>query len=326
METLKNIILSKTGIWLLLLVLAVVIPPMVGGYLTSMLILICIWTILCFSVNLIYGYTGQLSLGQAAFFGIGAYAFGLLTVKVGLGFWPAFFLAIVITGIFGFLIGIPALKLRGPYFILVTLGFSVIIGVVFVAWIELTGGANGLAGIPRPNPVPLPWGELSFESLLPMYYFILFFLIIIMLLFSRLVKSLIGKTFIAISYNENLTESLGINTMGRKIMSFTISAVIAGIAGVLYSSYNIVISPEIAYFAKGMDVVAYLIVGGAGTMAGPFIGTFILMALPEILQIVPSLNTLINGIILMLFLLFLPSGVSGGILSLKEKFSKKRIG
>jgi branched-chain amino acid transport system permease protein len=134
-----------------------------------------------------------------------------------------------------------------------------------------------------------------------------------MIFFYRLVNSLTGKIFTAISNNENLTESLGVDTMSKKILSFTISAVLAGIAGVLYGSFNVVISPEISYFARGMDVVAYLIIGGAGTMAGPVIGTLILMAIPELLQIVPSLKTFINGVILMLFLIFLPGGITGGV-------------
>jgi branched-chain amino acid transport system permease protein len=122
---------------------------------------------------------------------------------------------------------------------------------------------------------------------------------------------LIGKRFIAISYNENLTESLGINTMSQKLLSFTISAILAGIAGVLYATYNAVISPELTHFARGMDVVAYLIVGGAGTMAGPLVGTMVLMTVPEVLQVLPYLKTLINGVILMLFILFLPNGIVG---------------
>jgi branched-chain amino acid transport system permease protein len=325
METLKMPLFAKTAKWMPALILAIVIPPMAGDYLVCMLILICIWTIMCFSLNIIYGYTGQLSLGQAAFFGIGAYAFGLLTIKVNMGFWPAFFASVFITGLSGFLIGIPALKLRGPYFILVTLGFSVIVGVVLVAWVDLTGGANGLAGMPRPSPVPLPWGgRLTFDSLLPMYYFTLFFLVLIMVFSHRLINSLIGRRFIAISYNEDLAESLGIDTMSSKILSFTISAIMAGIAGVLYASYNVVISPEIAYFARGMDVVAYLVVGGAGTMAGPVFGTLILMAVPELLQVIPSLKTMINGIILMLFLIFLPSGISGGFEALKGRIIGSR--
>jgi branched-chain amino acid transport system permease protein len=325
MATLKIPLFSKATTWILALILAIVVPAMAGDYLVCMLILICIWTIMCFSLNIIYGYTGQLSLGQAAFFGIGAYAFGLLTVKVNMDFWPAFFASVLITGLSGFFIGIPALKLRGPYFILVTLGFSVIVGVILVAWVDLTGGANGLAGMPRPSPVPLPWGgRLTFDSLLPMYYFSLFFLVLIMVFSHRLINSLIGRRFIAISYNEDLAESLGIDTMSSKILSFTISAIMAGIAGVLYASYNVVISPEMAYFARGMDVVAYLVVGGAGTMAGPVFGTLILMAIPELLQVIPSLKTMINGIILMLFLIFLPSGISGGFDALKGRIIGSR--
>jgi len=317
---------SSNGLaWLLVLILAVVVPPVVGGYLTSMLILIAIWAIMCFSMNLIYGYTGQLSLGHAAFLGIGAYAFGLLTVKAHVGFWPAFVIAIGITGLLGFLIGIPALKLRGPYFILVTLGFAVIVGVIVLAWIDLTGGANGLAGVPRPSPLPLPWGgTLRFESLLSMYYFTLFFLVLTGLFIHRLVHSLVGRKLIAISYNENLTESLGINTMMQKLLSFTISAMLAGIAGVLYASYNVVISPEVSQFARGMDVVAYLIVGGAGTMAGPIIGTLVLMAIPEVLQIMPYLKTLINGVILMMFIIFLPNGITGWASVVSEKLRRRR--
>jgi branched-chain amino acid transport system permease protein len=323
-SSLKSVFLSKSGAWALALILAIVVPLFVGGYLTSMLILIAIWAILCVGLNLIYGYTGQLSLGHTAFFGIGAYAFGLLTVKLHMGYWPAFLAAIVISGIFGVLIGIPALRLRGPHFILVTLGFGVIVGVVIVAWVDLTGGANGLAGIPKPSAIPLPWGKLSFDSLLSMYYFILFFLVVAIGFTHRLVRSLVGKTFLAISYNENLTESLGVNTMSRKLLSFTISAVIAGVAGILYASYNVVISPEIAYFARGMDAVAYLIIGGAGTLAGPIVGTLVLLAVPEMLQIVPSLKTLINGIILMLFILFLPGGIVGGVNSFRAKTQQSK--
>jgi len=312
MEAIRTVFSPKAVAWMLVLIAAIAVPPIVGGYVTSMLILIAIWTIMCFSMNLIFGYTGQLSLGHSAFLGIAAYTFSLITVKLHVGFWPAFLIAIVFTGFVGFLVGIPALKLRGPYFILVTLGFAVIVGVIVLGWIDLTGGANGLFGIPRPNPIPLPGGgTLRFDSLLSMYYFILFFVVLIGIFCHRLVHSLIGKRFIAISYNENLTESLGINTMSQKLLSFTISAILAGIAGVLYATYNAVISPELTHFARGMDVVAYLIVGGAGTMAGPIVGTLVLMTVPEVLQILPYLKTLINGIILMLFIIFLPNGIIG---------------
>jgi branched-chain amino acid transport system permease protein len=299
--------------WSLALVLAILLPFVMGEYLTSILLLIAIWSIVAVSLNLLYGYTGQLSLGHSAFLGIGAYALGLIALKLHVGFWPAFFGATAISGLSGFLIGVPALKLRGPYFVLVTLGFAAIVGVIVLAWVDFTGGANGLAGMPRPNPIPLPWGgELRFDSLRSMYYFTLFFLVLIAAICHRLVHSLIGRTFIAISHDENLAESLGINTMQKKLISFTISAIFSGVAGALYASYNVVISPDLAHFARGMDVLACLIVGGAGTMAGPIVGTFVMTAIPEGLQIVPYLKTLINGIILLLFIVFLPAGIMGG--------------
>lgn len=306
--------------WLIALILAILLPLVMGDYLTSILLLIAIWSITAISLNLIYGFTGQLSVAPSAFMGIGAYTLGLLAVNLHVGFWPGFAAAIVISGLFGFLIGIPALKLRGPYFVLVTLGFAAIVGVVVLAWIDLTGGANGLAGVPRPNPIPLPGGyTLRFDSLLGMYYFVLVFLVLTALIVDRLVHSLIGRMFIAISQDENLAESMGINTMRAKLLSFTISAMFSGIAGALYASYNVVISPDIAHFGRSMDVLTYLIVGGGGTMAGPIVGTFVLCAVPEVLQMVPYLKTLINGIILLLFIIFLPAGITGGFKSLLSR-------
>lgn len=322
----KNITSTQAVGWLLALVVAVFLPLLVGGYLTSILLLIAIYAIVAVSLNLLYGYTGQLSLGHSAFLGIGAYAFTLIAVKLQCGFWPAFLAAIIIAGFFGFLIGIPALKLRGPHFILVTLGFAAIAGVIILAWTGLTGGANGLAGAPRPTAIPLPGGgRLSFEPLINMYYFTLFFVVLIVAVCQRLVHSLIGRTFVAISHDENLAESLGINTRRKKLLSFTISATFSGVAGALFASYNTVISPEVAYYTRGMDLLACLIVGGAGTMAGPIVGTFVMMAIPEVLQIVPTLRTFFHGIILLIFIIFLPTGIMGGFkaLSWRRKHSLK---
>ncbi len=326
----KTLITPARAGWLLALVLAILAPLFTGEYLTSILLLIAIWAIVAISLNLLYGYTGQVSLGHSAFLGIGAYAMGILAVKLHIGFWPGFFAAIAISGFFGFLIGIPALKLRGPFFILVTLGFAAIVGVIVQGWSDFTGGANGLAGVPRPNPIPLPnGGAIHFDSLLSMYYFVLFFLVLIALVCHRLVNSLLGRTFVAISHDERLAEALGINTMQKKLTSFIISAVFSGVAGALYASYNSVISPDIAYFERGMDALALLIVGGAGTMAGPIVGAFVMTAIPEGLQIVPTLRTLIDGVILLFFIIFLPTGIMGGfkdLFSYWGRSAKSRMG
>jgi len=324
MKTIEQLRSSPWTAWLALLLIALIVPLVLGGYLITILTIVCIYAIACIGINLLFGYTGLLSVGHSAFLGIGAYAFGLIAIRFGLGFWPSFCASIIISGIAGFLIGIPALRLKGHYFVLVTLAFAVIINIIMMAWIELTGGAAGLAGAPRPDPIPLPWGDvIRFQSPLSMYYFILFFLVIIFVVSYRLINSLVGKTFIAIRDDENLTQSLGINTMSNKLVSFTISAIIAGIAGALFASYNTVISPDSASFMKGVEIVAYLIIGGAGTLAGPLVGPLIMIAIPEMLQMVPEIRQLLFGIILVLFIIFLPKGIAGEVSFLTSRIKSQ---
>ena len=304
---------TKFIVWLVSLILAIFIPPIFGGYLKTILTLVCIWIIMGISLNLIYGYIGLLSLAHSAFFGIGAYSFALLTGRLEITYWLAFFFSIVIVGVFAFLIGIPSLRLRGPYFILVSLSFAMIVHMIILSWDRLTGGANGIPNIPRPPKIPLPFGiGLEFSSLLSMYYLILIFLVLIALINYRLVNSLIGKRFIAISLNEDLSESLGINTMRSKLLCFIISSTFAAVAGILFASYNSVISPHVAHFTQGFNALVYVVIGGLATIAGPFIGSLVLIAVPELLQVVPELKTLIYGVVLVVFVIFMPSGIAGG--------------
>jgi branched-chain amino acid transport system permease protein len=312
LEILRRKYLQKWTPWIAVLILALAIPPLFGGYLKSILILVCIWIIMGISLNLIFGYTGLLSACHSAFLGIGGYSLALLTVKAGMSFWIAFFASIAIVGLAGFLIALPALRLRGPYFILVTLCFAIIVQVVVIAWINLTGGTNGMIGIPRPPKIPLPFSiEVTFDSLLSMYYFILFFLIVIALINHRVVHSLVGRTFIAISQNEDLAQSLGISTVRVKLLSFVVSAIFAGVAGVLYATYNSVVSPDLAHFLRGFDAFVFLIIGGVASKVGPFIGPLVMIAIPELLQVVVGLKTLIYGVILLMFILFMPYGITG---------------
>lgn len=291
--------------------------------------MVCIWIMMAVSLNLIFGYTGLLSACHSAFLGIGGYSLALLTVKAGVSFWIAFFASIAIVGLAGLLIALPALRLRGPYFILVTLCFAIIVQVVAIAWIRLTGGTNGIIGIPRPPPLPLPFGmEVTFDSLLPMYYFILFFLIVIALINHRVVHSLVGRTFIAISQNEDLAQSLGISTVRVKLLSFVISAMFAGVAGALYATFNSVVSPDLAHFLRGFDAFVFLIIGGVASTVGPFIGPLVMIAIPELLQVVVGLKTLIYGVILLMFILFMPYGITGifkRFNPMLEKLKKKVI-
>jgi len=195
---------------------------------------------------------------------------------------------------------------------LVTISLAIIVQVVIVAWVGFTGGTNGLGGIPRPPEIPLPFGvTVAFESLSSIYFFILFFVMVIALINYRLVHSLVGRTFIAVSQDDELTQSLGINTTVVKLVSFVISAMFAGVAGVLYATYNSVVSPDLANFIHGFNAFVFVVIGGVATMAGPFIGSLVMISLPELLQAMAGLKTLFYGVILLCFIMFMPSGIVG---------------
>jgi len=288
--------------WLLVLLLAVLVPPFAGGYLTSILVLICIWSIMSVSLNLIYGYTGQLSLGHSAFLGIGAYALGLLAVKLHLGFWPAFFAATAISGLFGFLIGIPALKLRGPYFVLVTLGFAAIIGVVVLAWVNLTGGANGLY---------LDSG--AFNGMLTYYWVALAVATLCTLVVFFIGRSRMGLALKAIREDEISAASHGVNVLKYKVLAFSIGAFMAGVAGSIYAYYLFDLKPESMFNMNWLFYpILIVVLGGSGTVFGPVIGAFIVSFLFAYGDIYfAGYHPVVSGLLIILVMLFMPEGILG---------------
>jgi branched-chain amino acid transport system permease protein len=312
-------------IYLLLLILALSLPLYVTSrFFLHILIMCCIWGIAATSMNLIMGYTGQVNLAHGAFFGIGAYSAGLLMLKLGFNFWPALILACIITVFLGFLIGLLALRTKGSYFAIGTMCFNVIVTVIIENWEDLTEGARGLLGIPRPSSIPLPFGlEISFSSMASNYYLVLFFLFLTILLISRIVRSMIGRTFMAIRGNEELSESLGISAMRAKLLSFLISTFFAALAGVLYASYIGFLSPEISDYHVTFELLIYCLIGGLGTMAGPLIGAFILTVISELLHGVPFPRLVAYGFLLVVIIIFLRGGIVGGARMLWSRYSLK---
>jgi len=281
-------------------------------YPLHLLIMVGIWSIAASSLNLILGYTGQASLGHAAFFGIGAYASALLMIRAGFSFWLAMPLASLIAAVFGFLIGLPALRTRGGYFAIATLGFNLIVTILIDHWEALTQGGAGISGIPKPDPLPVPFvGKVAFTTMAAQYYLILFFLFVTLFLTYRIVHSLVGKTYLAIRGSEALAESLGINSMWNKIVSFTVSSFFAGLAGALYASYHGFISPDTSNFHISFDLLIYLLVGGVATLPGPIIGAVIMTILPETLQFLLEYRIIFYGSFLIVIVIFLPRGLVG---------------
>jgi len=265
-----------------------------------------IFAVLALSLNLLLGYTGQLSLGHAAFFGIGAYTSALLTLTLEWSFWPALAAAIALAGAAGWFIGRLSLKLRGAYFVLVTISFAGVISQVSVNWIELTNGPLGLPGVPAPE-----LGPWSLRTKTAYYYLVLAAVALSYVVSRRLVGSRIGRAFVALRENEALAESIGVDVTHYLVLAAVVSAAMAGLGGSLYAHYTRFVSPEVFLFSYTVTMVIMVVAGGKGTLAGPLVGAVLFTALPEALRLAASWQwqMLAYGLLLILLVFFLPRGI-----------------
>jgi branched-chain amino acid transport system permease protein len=288
--------------------LALVTAPawLASPYHLHVLIMAGIFSILALSLNLLLGYTGQLSLGHAAFFGIGAYTSALLALKLDWSFWLALPSAAVTAGLAGWAIGRLALKLRGAYFVLVTISFAGVISLVSVNWMELTNGPLGLPGVPPPE-----LGPWSFRTKRAYYYLVLAGAALAYLVCHRLVHSRVGRALVALRENEPLAESVGIDGTRYLVLAAVVSAALAGVAGSLYAHYTRFVSPEVFLFTYTVTMVIMVIAGGQGTLVGPVIGALLFTALPEALReaMAWQWQMLAYGVVLVALVFFLPRGI-----------------
>ena len=283
-----------------------------AAYALHLTILAGIYIILTISLNLIIGYAGQVSLGHAAFYGIGAYASALAALHWHWPFPAAALAAILVAGLCGLGLGLPTLRLKEDYLAIVTLGFGVIVDLVFLN-LDITGGPDGLPGIPPPSF----WG-MSFST--PWHYLILVTVTVILVLIAtyRLVDSYHGRALRAIRDHEVTAQVMGINSPAYKIVIFTLAAGLAGLAGSLYAHYITFINPESFGLHTSILILAMVVLGGMGSIAGSILGAVILTILPEMLRQTHGYQDLIYGGLLMILLIWRPEGVLGrGKLSLK---------
>ena len=268
-------------------------------------------------LNLLMGYAGQISLGHAAFFGLGAYLSGILTTTCGFPVWPTLILALGVTGVVAYVMGIPTLKLEGHYLVMATLGFNVIVYIIMVQWDAVTGGPSGLAGIP-----PLRIGNVVFNTDRKIYYLFWAISIVVLVLSLNLITSRVGRAMAALSHNEIAARCVGVDTERYKISIFVISAALASLAGSLYGHYITFISPGTFSFFYSLQIVTMVLVGGMGSLWGSIFGAVLLTILPELLHAVKDYNVLIHGLILTGILVFFPEGLFPGIL---RAWRKRRV-
>jgi branched-chain amino acid transport system permease protein len=275
------------------------------------LIMAGIFAVLALSLNLLLGYTGQLSLGHAAFFGIGAYATGLLTVKLEWSPWIGLLAAIVLPAVAGYVIGRLALKLRGAYFVLLTISFAGCVSLVSVNWMDLTNGPLGVPGVP-PLEIALPGlPALSLRTKTAFYYVVLAAVALSYLVCVALVRSRVGRALVALRENETLAASVGIDGTHYLVLAAVVSAAMAGFGGGLYAHYTRFVSPEVFLFTYTVTMVIMVVAGGKGTLAGPVVGAVLFTVLPEALRAATSWQwqMLLYGILLVGVPFFMPEGI-----------------
>jgi branched-chain amino acid transport system permease protein len=292
-------------------------------YFLHVLITTGIFTIAAMSLNLLLGFTGQLSLGHVAFFGIGAYASALTALGFDVnifGFrivhepWPALAglaCGIVLAGLCGYVIGKLSFKVRGAYFVIVTISFAEVTRLVALNWVELTQGPLALNNIP-PFTVSFPaLGEYTLWGKIPNYYLVLAVGAVAYLTIRRLVLSRIGRAMIALRENEALATSLGIDVTRFLVLAAVVSAAIAGASGSLYAHFVRIIDPDIFLFIYTVTMVIMVITGGKGTLAGPIVGGLIFGMLPIVLRgfASPVAQWIIYGVLMILVVFFLPRGI-----------------
>jgi branched-chain amino acid transport system permease protein len=294
----------------LIFALAVLITPLFlqGSYLLNVLVFIGINTMLAVALNLLLGYAGQISLGHAAFFGLGAYISGIVTTRFGLDPWFALIIAATINGVLAFIIGFPILKLKGHYLAMATLGFGIIMFIIFNETVDLTGGPSGLSGIPN-----IHISSFVFDNDWRNYYLIWAFTLVVMLLSINLSQSRIGRALRAISDSEVAARVMGVNARVLKVQVFTVSAVISAIAGSLYAHTMTFISPTSFGFNFSVELVTMVIIGGLGSIYGSFLGAAILTMLPEWLRVLHDFDIIVYGLLLIIMTMYMPGGLISGL-------------
>jgi len=299
----------RKNIPLILLVLTIIAVPLTisDPYYLTILIFIGIYAIATMGLNLLMGYAGQISLGHAAFFALGAYVPAILTTRYEVPCIVAAALAVLLASAVAYLVGLPCLRLKGHYLAMGTLAFGEIIHIVLNAEVELTGGPSGIAGIPM-----LGIGNLSVDS--DEKYFVVVWVIFVLLfaLTRNIINSRPGRALQALHGSEQAASAMGIDVPGMKLMVFILSAAYAALAGVLYVHFVAFISPGAGDIMFSIRMVTMVVVGGMGHLWGSLLGAGLLTVLPEMLSYFEDYDMLIYGGILLIMVMFLPGGLTQG--------------
>ena len=280
------------------------VPLFLNNYFIDVLTLTGIYVVLALGLNIVVGLAGLLDLGYIAFYAIGAYTYALLYTQFGVSFWVGMPLGGLAAAVFGIILGLVTLRLRGDYLAIVTLGFIQIVHLILNNWDRLTHGPNGILNIGRPAI-----GNFQFHQPIHFYYLILAIALLTLVVVNRLNQSRIGRAWIAIREDEVAAAAMGIHTTQYKVLAFTLGATWAGIAGTFFAAKSAFISPESFTFFESVIVLCMVVLGGMGSIPGVILGASILVILPEVLRGLAGYRMLFFGVLLVLMMIFRPQGL-----------------
>lgn len=300
----------RTTVLVVLIALIVVLFPLIApnDYYVHLANMIGITFILTLGLNLLFGYAGQISVGHGAFYAIGAFTATLLMVKGGWPFWPSMLLAIIVSCMAGGILGVPSLRLKGFYLAMATLGFAVVVNVVLTQWESLTGGAGGISGVPRPSVFGY---ELNTE--IKFYYLVLIIAFLSYIFIRNLLRSSVGRSLMALRDSESAAESMGINTTKYKVLVFVISSGLAGLAGALFASLSRYVTPDQFELMVSFILLGMVLIGGEASILGSLIAALLMILLPELTHVLGDYHLVAYSLLIILVILFLPSGVAGAL-------------
>ncbi|WMM25359.1 branched-chain amino acid ABC transporter permease [Tissierella sp. MB52-C2] len=288
------------------LVLGALLPLVLANntYALRTSVLVLIYIVLALSLNFVLGFAGQLSMGHSAFYAVGAYTTAILTVTYNVPFWIALVCSGIVSAIFGLLLGIPTLRLKGDYLAITTIGFSEILRLVLINWASFTRGPAGIPGIPSPKIFGYTISSNTG------YYYILYILALLTIFISyRLLNSRLGRGLVAVKDDEVAAEAMGINPTFLKILAFVLGAAIAGLAGGVFASFIHYVNPDNFTYMESVVMLTMVVLGGVGSIPGIIVGATILTILPEALRGISTYRYAIYGILLVMMMIVRPQGM-----------------
>jgi branched-chain amino acid transport system permease protein len=301
--------MKRFAVLIAVLVLAGLLPLLMPtDFFRHLLVMSVIFAMLALGYNAQFGYAGLFNMGHAAFFGIGAYASAIMATRFGWPFVAGLSLGATVSGLVAAALGSLTLRTRGPHFAMMTLGLGQVLYLIFANAVELTRGPLGISGIPAPE-IEFFGYAVRFDNELSFYYVALLSLVIAYLIFDAILNSRLGSAWRCVRDNEDLAAALGVNPSWAKMSAFIFGSILAAVAGSLYAHYIRLVTPELLSVQYLVMVLIMVVVGGRGTFFGPVLGAVLFTMIPEGLRFTESMRMAIFGLLLLIFVLFLPEGI-----------------